>query len=135
MNVTTSPLVDRFSASSDLELKLVTIRCGSIGTERRTRPSGAISSRKIGEVTPKLPSTVSLSQTLFGLPGEGNNPLAIAGTPALLVPPHFAVDGHCGGNNSPTVTVDAVPRYTLRETSRLFGLNSTPSSLAKTGAV
>jgi len=46
-----------------------------------------------------------------GLPIAGNKPLLIAGKP------HLAVAGQFGGSSSPTVTVDAVPRYTLRDTN------------------
>src|SRR5579859_2655719 len=109
MNVSARRSVERFSASSDLELKLVTIRRGSIGSVLTTCPPGVTSSRKIGAVTPKLPSTWSLFQTLLGLPIAGNEPLSTAATPALFGPPHFAVGGQRGGSNSPTVTVDAVP--------------------------
>jgi hypothetical protein len=63
MNVTSWPFVDRFSASSDLDEKLVTT--SGVGTAIRlnTCPRGVSSSRNTGEVTPKLPSTWSLLNT------------------------------------------------------------------------
>lgn len=74
MNVTYWPLVDWFSASSDLDEKLVTTpeppgtpgRVPS-GTRsvRTSRPAGVTSFRKIGEVMPKLPS----ASTLLNTPG------------------------------------------------------------------
>jgi hypothetical protein len=54
------PSSERFKASSDFELKLVTIWSLGIGSVPRRWPSVAMLSRKIGEVKPKLPSAVSL---------------------------------------------------------------------------
>ena len=64
MNVIDFPSVDRFTASSDLELKLVTARFVGIARVLRSLPSIVRLSKKIGEVTPKLPSEVSLLKTL-----------------------------------------------------------------------
>ena len=72
MNVRSRPSVDRFSASSDLEEKLVTtwsarVPPGPLPSGTRStltsRPSGVIWSRKTGDVTPKLGSDASLLNT------------------------------------------------------------------------
>ena len=63
MNVTSRPLVDRFSASSDFDEKLVTrSRVGTLNLPS-IAPSGVTRSRKIGAATPKLGSTMSLLNT------------------------------------------------------------------------
>src|SRR5450755_373338 len=78
---------------------------------------------KIGEVTPKLPSTKSLFQTLLVLPMAGKAPVSVA------VPlGHFAVAGHPGGRVWPIVTVVASPVYTLLETNKLPGISATESA-------
>jgi hypothetical protein len=98
----------------------------------KTVPVVVISSMKIGEVTPKLPSTVSLFQTLLVVVREGNKPLLVA-----LPVPHAAVLGQSGGKASPMVTVDAVPVYKLRVKTRLSGVKTglVPTDVAKTGTV
>jgi hypothetical protein len=66
MNVTLFPSVERFSASSDLEGKLVTaleVGMAKVSTSTRLSPITASRSRTMGEVTPKLPSWASLAQT------------------------------------------------------------------------
>src|SRR5580692_11027201 len=73
MKVTYWPLVERFSASSDLDEKLVTIwlafadtpRCVLLGTSSDpTRFPDAVNSLSvIGEVTPKLASMEALLKT------------------------------------------------------------------------
>jgi hypothetical protein len=69
MKVTYRPSVDRFSASSDFDEKLVTMWSPSSPEPFRdpsgsrsvlsSRPDGVSWSRKIGDVTPKLPSARS----------------------------------------------------------------------------
>ena len=65
MKDSSRPLVDRLSASSDLEEKLVTRLAPGTGTGvvLTRRPDGVSWSRKIGEVTPKLASTSTLLKT------------------------------------------------------------------------
>ena len=75
----------------------------------------------MGDVTPKLPSTVSLFQTLLELPLAGKAPVLVAGPP-VPAPVHVAVVGQSGGSVVPTVRVLAVPWYTLRDTTRLLGV-------------
>ena len=58
----------------------------------------------LGAVTPKLPSTVSLFQTLFVLPTAGKSPVLVA-----FPVPQAAVTGQFGGRASPMVTVVASP--------------------------
>src|ERR1700677_2482725 len=105
MNVRKFPSRERFSASSDFELKLVTIwvlslvipRSRLFGTSRELnlRPNGVISSRKIRDVIPKLASTGALLNT------KGYNPLFTAVT-------HPPVEGaHSGGSAWPTLTLAA----------------------------
>ena len=64
MNVTSQPFVERLSASSDLEEKLVTRSRLGTGIRLNTWPHGVSSSRNTREVTPKLASTVSLLNTV-----------------------------------------------------------------------
>ena len=71
MKVSAVPSGERFSASSDFELKLVLTRLGGIGSVLTSVPVGVIWSRKIGDVMPKLPSTLSLFQTLLLLVVDG----------------------------------------------------------------
>jgi hypothetical protein len=64
MNVTAVPSVDRFTASSDFEEKLVVTILGGIGKVLIAAPVVGFNwSRKIGDVIPKLPSVVSLAKT------------------------------------------------------------------------
>ncbi len=63
MNVTYLPSVDRLSAPSDLDEKLVFSSLEGTGMTSSVRPKGVISRRKSREVTPKLPSTESLLNT------------------------------------------------------------------------
>jgi hypothetical protein len=137
MNVMDFPSIERFSASSDLELKLVTIRSLGIGSVPKSRPSVERLSRKIGELTPKLPSEPELFQTLCESLRLGASPLSLATphvTVTFVVPPAvsgtattvlpFGPPAHPRGNTSPIVTVAAVPWYTLRLNTRLSSLNS-----------
>jgi len=71
MNVIAVPSDERFSASSDVELKLVVTRLDGTGRVLTSVPVGVIWSRKIGDVIPKLPSALSLFQTLLVLLVEG----------------------------------------------------------------
>src|ERR1700733_16337773 len=113
MNVSDLPSVERFSASSDFELKLVTIwLVGTVSVPRR-RPNVVMLSRKIGELTAKLGSDTSLLNTVGYVPSALATPQATATLDGL--PPAVA-DGtetlpatHPGGRTSPTVTVDGVP--------------------------
>src|SRR5580704_5692378 len=137
MNVTDFPSIERFSASSDFELKLVTIRSLGIGSVPRSRPSVERLSRKIGELTPKLPSEPELFHTLCESLRLGASPLsletpqvtvtfvvppAVSGTATTVLP--FGPPAHPRGNTSPIVMVAAVPSYTLRLNTRLSSLNS-----------
>src|SRR5580704_4010125 len=63
-NVIERPSIERFRANSDLELKLVTIRSVGMAMVSSVQPSVVMSSRKIGDVTPKLGSVFALFQTL-----------------------------------------------------------------------
>src|SRR5580704_17390971 len=84
------PSVERFTASSDFELKLVTRRSVGIGRVSRSSPRVVMLSKKIGEVRPKLPSAVSLFHTLCVSVKLGYSPLSIAVahfTLTLVVPP------------------------------------------------
>jgi hypothetical protein len=135
MNVMDFPSIERFSASSDFELKLVTILSLGIGREPSSQPSVVTLSRKIGEVTPKLPSEPELFQTLCESKRFGNSPLSeaipqvtvtgvvvpgvVVGTLTTVVP--FGPPAHPSGRVSPIVTVEAVPTYTLRLSTRLSG--------------
>src|SRR5689334_19209309 len=104
MKVTTVPSGDSCKPSSDFELKLVTSIFVGTGRVLMRVPSVVIWSRKIGEVTPKLPSTKSLFQTLLALPIAGNAPVLVA------VPVgQTAVAGQLGGSFWPIVTVVASP--------------------------
>src|SRR5580700_8517769 len=90
MKVIERPSTDRFRASSDFELKLVTIR--SVGMRRvpSSQPSVVMSSRKMGDAMPKLPSDFALFQTLWVLNRLGYSPLSVAtphGTVTAVVPP------------------------------------------------
>ena len=86
MKVRSRPLVDKFSASSDLEEKLVTmwpaagpnspVPSGTRSVLTRC-PSGVIWSRKIGEVTPKLGSArVVVEHAGIGAVGDGRRACA-----------------------------------------------------------
>src|SRR5215472_4204405 len=122
MKVRDCPSTDRLSASSDFELKLVTIRSVGTGKEPRNSPSVVILSRKIGDVIPKLLSLAALFHTLCESLLLGNSPLSLAmpqGTVTGVVPPAmsgtlttvlpFAPPAHPSGRVSPAVTVSAVP--------------------------
>src|ERR1700739_2233588 len=63
MNVSAKSAWIRCKPSSDLELKLVVIRLVGTGRRRRTWPLSVNSRRKIGEIMPKLESTVALLNT------------------------------------------------------------------------
>ena len=63
MNDTAPPVVERLSASSDLDEKLVTRSWVGTLILPTTSPLGASCHRKIGDVTPKLLSTTSLLNT------------------------------------------------------------------------
>ena len=63
----------------------------------------------MGEVTPKLPSTESLFQTLLVLLVEGYAPLLVAFAPQAPAAAALALAGHTGGNTPPTTTVLASP--------------------------
>ena len=121
MKVMERPSTERFSASSDLELKLVTIRSVGMGRVPSSQPSVVMSSRKMGDVTPKLPSEFALFQTLWVSNRFGYSPLSVAtphGTVTGVVPP--VVVGtlmvspvrppwHPRGRVSPMVMVEAFP--------------------------
>src|SRR5215471_18151761 len=111
------PSVDRFTASSDFELKLVTRRFVGTGSVPRRFPSVVRLSRKIGEVTPKLPSGLSLFQTLWLSARFGYSPLSTA-VPHLTFtlatpPPRRGIETvpatQPGGKVSPITTVVDVP--------------------------
>jgi hypothetical protein len=106
MYVMAVPSVERFSATSDLELKLVVPRLGGIGSVLTSVPVGVSWRRKTGEVMPKLPSTRSLLNTLFVLVVEAYAPLSVAFAALHCV---VAVAGHTGGNGCPTASVAALP--------------------------
>jgi hypothetical protein len=72
----------------------------------------------MGEVIPKLPSTLLLFQTLFVLVVEGYAPLSVAAAVA-----HTAVEGQTGGSACPLMMVVASPAYTLRESTRFPAVN------------
>src|SRR5580704_15150478 len=122
MNVMEFPSTERFKANSDFELKLVTIRLLGIGRESSKRPSVLRLSRKIGELTPKLPSEPELFQTLWESERFGNSPLSeatpqvtvtfvvplvVVGTATTVLP--FGPPGQPSGKVAPVVTVEAFP--------------------------
>jgi hypothetical protein len=121
MKVMDRPSMDRFRASSDFELKLVTIRSVGIRRVPSNRPSVVMLSSKIGEVMPKLPSEPALLNTLCVSNTFGYSPLSVAipqGTVTGVVP--FVVVGTLtvkpvvppwqpNGNVSPIVIVEALP--------------------------
>src|ERR1700722_13758293 len=106
MKVRTLPSVERLSAISDLELKLVTSWSLSVriflkellGTSRlsRTNPDGVSWSRKIFAVTPKEGSGMTLLKT------KGYFPLLVAAAQGPTVLAQF------GGSKAPTFTLLAV---------------------------
>src|SRR5580704_497544 len=111
------PSSERFKANSDFELKLVTIWLLGIASVPRRWPSVVMLSRKIGAVTPKLPSAESLLKTVGYVPSAiaalqpEELPLGIA---TVAVPPAMSgsvtVPGtHPGGRLCPIVTVDTSP--------------------------
>src|ERR1700722_3307786 len=128
MKVMDLPSVERFRASSDLELKLVTIWSLGIGNEPRRKPPVVRLSRTIGDVMPKLASAASLLKT----PGYVPSLVAMAQATATgVVPP--AIKGiftfpamQPGGSVSPTTTDDGLPSYTLRLSTSVPGKNSKP---------
>src|SRR5271170_1244409 len=103
MKVRSLPSVERLSAISDFELKLVTSWLLSVrtllrellGTSRlsRTNPEGVSWSRNIFAVMPKLPSTRSLLKT------NGYFPLLVAATQGPTALAQF------GGSKAPTFTL------------------------------
>src|SRR5271165_4276872 len=109
MKVITLPSVDRFSPSSDLELKLVTIMLLGTSKVLTVVPDGAIWSRKMGEVTPKLPSIVLLLKTLLVPVVDAYAPLATALSWQAPGDAVLALAGQTGGNTEPTTTVVASP--------------------------
>src|ERR1700722_5503442 len=129
--------MDRFSANSDFELKLVTILSLGICRESISRPSEVMLSRKIGDVIPKLGSEPALFHTLCESCRLGNSPLSdatphitvtgvvvpgvVVGTSTLKVP--LGPAGQPSGSVSPIVTVAAGPVYTVRLSTRLSGAN------------
>src|SRR5579863_5561758 len=135
MNVSDFPSTERLSASSDFELKLVTIKSVGIASVPRRSPLVVRLSRKIGEEIPKLPSLFELFQTLCESLRFGNSPLSEAipqGTVTEVVTPGvvvgtsttelpFGPPTHPGGNVSPIVMVSAVPVYTVRLRTSVFG--------------
>src|SRR5580704_13257084 len=102
MKVITLPSVDRFSPSSDLELKLVTTILLGTAKLLTVVPEGVSWSRKIGEVTPKLPSTLLLLKMLLALVVDAYAPLSEA-LAAVQAPADAvsAVAGQTGGNAWP----------------------------------
>src|SRR5579862_1593432 len=68
MKVSDLPSVERFSASSDFELKLVTIRLVGIARVPISSPLVFRLSRNTGEVMLKLPSARSLLNTVGYVP-------------------------------------------------------------------
>src|SRR5579862_9389487 len=129
MKVRDFPSAERFSASSDLEVKLVTILSVGMAIVPSRSPDVDRLSRKIGELMPKLESVPALFQTLCESFRFGYSPLSLAtpqGTFTLVVPPGGVVFGTLtvtatqpGGNVSPITTVSAVPIYTLLLSTRL----------------
>src|ERR1700678_1434213 len=79
MNVTYVPFVDRFSDSSDLEEKLVTSSLLGMSIRPTCLPDGVISSRKMGEVMPKLASV----STLLKICGKEPSAVAVTQFPAV----------------------------------------------------
>jgi hypothetical protein len=104
IKVTALPSVERFTDISDLELKLVVAKFGGIGSVLTSVPDVVSWSRKMGDVIPKLPSTLLLFQTLLLYAIEGYKPLSVA-----FPLPQEAVKGHTGGNGWPSVTVVKSP--------------------------
>src|SRR5215467_4829858 len=119
MKLRSWPFVDRLSATSDLDEKLVTT--WSPAAPEWPVPSGTRSvlitcpdeglswSRKIGEVMPKLESTPSLFQT------PGYEPSLFAVTQLVVQP-----GGSCV---TPGCSKPAEPTYTERLTTKLPGKN------------
>src|ERR1700759_1378701 len=106
MNVTARPVVDRLSASSDLELKLVTSSWVGTSVLPTTSPLGVSCHKKIGEVTPKLESATSLLNT-YGY------------APSLVAVTQLA--GAQPGGSCVTPGSMSASRYVLPLTSRLPG--------------
>src|SRR5580700_11928982 len=112
MKVIDLPSTERFTASSDFELKLVTISPVGIAREPTRWPSVVTLSRKIGEVMPKWPSAALLLKTPGNVPSAvgvlqvtatGVVPPAMSGT--LTVPATQP-----GGNTvTPGTSSEAVP--------------------------
>src|ERR1700722_13936427 len=128
MKVRLLPSAERFRASSDLELKLVTIWLLGTCSSPSKKPKGLRFQRTIGEETPKLGSLLALFQTLWLSLRFGASPLSLA-YPQLTVTAVVPVEGgrrgtftvaglglvtgpvfrHPCGNISPGVTVPAFP--------------------------
>ena len=104
MNVRALPSVETFRANSDLEGKLVVTKPVGMASVFTSVPDGVIWSRNIGEVIPKLPSTLLLLNTLLLLPISGKAPESVA-----IAVPHTAVVGQMGGKRCPTDTEFASP--------------------------
>src|ERR1700730_19439698 len=84
MNVMECPSTERLRASSDLELRLVTILSVGIGRLPRRCPSVVKSSKNIGEVIPKWPSADELLKT----PGKVPSAIGVEQLTATgVVPP------------------------------------------------
>lgn len=103
MNVRALPSVETFRANSDLEGKLVVTKPVGTASVFTSVPDGVIWSRNIGEVIPKLPSTLLLN-TLLLLPISGKAPESV-----VIAVPHTAVVGQMGGKRCPTDTEFASP--------------------------
>src|ERR1700734_2587335 len=129
MKVIDLPSTERFTANSDLELKLVTIRSVGIANESSRWPSVVRLSRKIGEVMPNSPSAEALLNTVGKVPSAtavlqvtvtGVVPPATSGT--LTVPATQP-----GGNTvTPGTSREGVPTYTLRLSTKVSGLKLNP---------
>src|ERR1700744_4072351 len=99
MKVIWRPSVDRLSASSDLELKLVTRSLVGTAMVRSGNPSGVTSSKNIAEVIPKLGSYKTSFQTSGYVPSKG-------APDGAEQPP--VVAAQFGGSTSPTFTFAAL---------------------------
>ena len=105
MKVIWRPLVERFSASSDFDEKLVTSWLDGTGRVETSRPAGVYWSSTIGAATPKLESTMSLLNTY------GYAPSAVAVAHPVVQP----------GGSTVTPGWISASRYWLVDTSRLPG--------------
>jgi hypothetical protein len=110
MKVIAVPSVERLRATSDLELKLVVTMEVGMGSVLTNVPTGVNWSRKMGDVTPKLPSMRLLLKTLLVLVVDAYAPLSVALTVAQA-----AVEGQTGGRGWPTASVAAYDDITSGE--------------------